>query len=302
MKRILTMSLFLFISLFVAGQPSLFHTASANQQLIEEFVGNGLFLLRQDYQIKDTATGKYYGRGGDVFGSIYALGIKLQGGYCLSDRGVRPWEYDEHFNDYRKGYIPVMYKTYRRELTDTAMTGCPQWGDKRMRELLLGKFSYVADSLFGGDGFETDLTAGRKKGWLVWVVSKKAIAEAAPQTSVSYAIYRKELDIRDGAGEYVIDAPSVDQKVWGGIYVVPVQTAVGQITFRLVGVVDRWGDQWIVFTPFEKLLSPVSVVSDGKSMLTPVEREEKTKVAEESGKQDEVKEKDIKGKTKKPKK
>ncbi len=275
-----------------------------NQQLIEEAVRGGLFLLRQDYQLKDTVSGKYYGRGGDVFGSIYALGVKLRGGYCLADRGIHPWEYDVDFNEYRSTYMPVMYKIYRREMASAIMTECPVWEGKQVRELVSGKFSFVEDSLFRNEGFDTDLTAGKKAGWFVWVVSNKAVEEATFGTEVSYTIYRKKLDIRENVGEYAIDAPSTNQKVWGGIYVEPVQTAVGQITFRLIGVVDKQENQWTMFTPFGKL--PVAVtnsISGGKKeVLTPVERKEGTEVVGEENENDRKEKDDMKEKNKKSKK
>lgn len=251
---------------------------SSSQQLVEEAVKGGIFLFRQDYQVKDTATGKYYGRGGDVFGSVYALGIKLNGGYCLSDRGIHPWEYDVNFNNYRQDYLPVMYKTYWRETADTVMADYAQWVEKQVKELIPGKFSYVTDSLFQGKGFETDLTTGMKAGWMVWVVSEKTIAEASSQTPVSYTIYRKELELREGIGEYTLEAPSTGLNVWGGIYVVPVQTAVGQITFRLAGVMDKKGKQWTLFTLLGKIPVPMTLVPHRaiENSLTPVERVEET--------------------------
>lgn len=275
-----------------------------NQQLIEEAVRDGLFLLRQDYQLKDTVSGKYYGRGGDVFGSVYALGVKLRGGYCLADRGVHPWEYDANFNEYRSVYVPVMYKIYRREMAGATMTECPAWEGKQVRELVSGKFSFIEDSLFRNEGFETDLTAGKKAGWFVWVVSGKTLEEATPGTEVSYTIYRKELDIRENVGEYAIDAPSTNQKVWGGIYVVPVRTAVGQITFRLIGVMDKQENQWIMFTPFGKLPVAVTKTTPGgkKEVLTPVERKEEAEVAGEENENDRTENDGVKEKNKKSKK
>lgn len=272
MKRILTIWLF-FISLLATGQQNIFYSPSANQKLIEDAVKNGIFLLRQDYQLKDTATGKYYGRGGNnMFGSVYAWGIKVKGGYYLSDRGVRPWRYDANFDEYRRTHVPVLYKTYRKEITDTTIITL-QWDGEQMTELVPGKFGYVTDSLFQEEGFEADLTFGKKAGWLVWIIAEKAIEEAMPGTPVSYTIYRKELTIKKDVEEYPTNAPSTERKIWGGIYIVPEQTAVGQITFRLVGIMAQLDGQWTVFTPFRKIaaLEESAPVYKGGNTLTPVE-------------------------------
>ena len=67
-----------------------------------------------------------------------------------------------------------------------------------------------------------------------------------------------------------IKAPSTEKEVWGGIFVTPVQTSVGQITFLLSGIIQYKGnDIWSVISPFMKeAITPTTEILDD---LTPIE-------------------------------
>ena len=81
---------------------------------------------------------------------------------------------------------------------------------------------------------------------------------------------RKNVDVPEGGASLSIDKPEIQEPVYGGIYVTPRQTSIGQITFRLTGIVVPDGDGWIMEFPFiEKKkevssLTPIASVAESK--------------------------------------
>lgn len=284
MNTLIDMKSVLFSILLCAGlcpeAPAQIFVQSSSQQLVEDAVRGGFFLLRQDYQLQDTATGKYFGRDGrNEFGSIYALGIRMKGGCCLPDRGVRPWEYDANFDHYRMTHLPVIYKTFLRELADTVIQETAAPAATKPLELASQQCYYIADTLLGRQGFEAETGSGKKQGWLVWIVADRSLEEAAAAKSVSYVIYRRDMEFRKETSEYAVDAPSQAQKLWGGAYVIPVQTAVGQLTFRVAGILLPKGEKWVMTTALEKLPTAQTVrpAGDDPVTLTPVNNDKEEK-------------------------
>ena len=256
-----------------------FGLSTDNQELIRKSMEKSLIVMNSSYQLKDTVTNEYYGRHGrDEFGRTYSIGIKVKGGYYLSDKAVHPWMYDNNFNRYRETYLPVFYKGYYKELQDSTLTEIGKRSEYLQTEIYPQQFYFRNDSaLFNGKGFEPECQIGKKDGWLVWLVADKPITESDSITSTSYIIYRKTLEIKEGYQEYNIDAPSTDKTIWGGIYVVPESTDIGQITFRLSGVLVEKEGKWAVLTAVSQNSNECVIINDeneGNNALTPIRKEE----------------------------
>lgn len=221
--------------------------SSSSQQMIEDALKGSIFIVEQQYQLQDTTSGGYFGRGGrQEFGTTVSLGVKVQGGYLYLDPAERPWEYDGNFERYRQSHRPVLYKTLFRELTDSLGTEVASFRTHQSRALIPDRFYHAVDPTpFEGAGLRIDGTAGTKKGWLIWVTSAGLEApEAHVVDPVDYVIYSKTLTLEADTLIYNPGRPSTQQKVWGGIYVIPVRTALGQLSFELVGVMVKTDDGW----------------------------------------------------------
>lgn len=256
-----------------------FSLSTDNQELIRKSLEKSLIIVNSSYQLKDTVTNEYYGRlGRDEFGHIYSIGIKVKGGYYLSDKAVRPWMYDSNFNRYKETHLPVFYKIYYKELQDSILTEIEKRPEHLQTEVYPQQFYFRKDStLFKGEGFEPKCQTGKADGWLVWLVADKPITESDSITSTSYIIYRKTLEIKEGHQEHNIDAPSTDKTIWGGIYVVPEPTGIGQITFRLSGVLVEKEGKWAVLTAVNQNSNECAIINDeneGNDTLTPIRKEE----------------------------
>ena len=65
-----------------------------------------------------------------------------------------------------------------------------------------------------------------------------------------------------------IDKPEISETVYGGVFVTPVQTSIGQLTFTLTGVMVLDEEGWVIDFPFiqkpkeSKTLTPINELPD----------------------------------------
>ena len=222
--------------------------ASANQQLIEEAVREGLFIVRQAYQLEDTAAEPpaYYGRDGkSYFGQTYSVGARLDGGYVIDARLAAPWLEDAHFEEYRNStqYRPVISKTEYRDITEIIYHPLAFRAENR-DSVPKGSLCQQQDSLFSA-GFSLWEEEGLCRGWVVLAVGEKPLSES-DSVKVSLLIYRTEVNLEADKQLYEIKAPATSLSVMGGIYVCPVAIGIGQLSFRLAGLVQQIEDKWYI--------------------------------------------------------
>ena len=251
---------------------------SGNQQLIEEAVKGGIFIIRQSYQLKDTNTDELYGlHNAEHFGYTVSLGIKAQNGYYLDNRAVEPWRYDNTFIEYndQKQYLPVISESKYWSLTNDSVFSDLPYDKDKLKALSSGQFYFAQDSLFNNQGFDTDNSDSNKEGWLVWVVSPDSM-KAAANESFSLLVYRNELTFEPGKNAYKIKEPPTDNWVLGGFYVVPEVTGIGKISFCLSGLLNKKDGYWQVVRLTESIYKR-EIISDKpiKEGLTPIQQKRK---------------------------
>jgi len=283
MRKLLCI-LFFFTQLLNA-QSFDFSLKSANQQLIENAVQGGIFLMEQHYLLRDTVTGECFGKNNqDSFGKVLSLGVKVKQGYCITNRAVCPWKYDADFKRYQGSiYHPFLSKSTYRELSDSCMA------EIAITSMPTDSVScvFVADSvLFKGDGFELDDSCGKKRGWLVWITSEKDMDVGDSVCSFSSVIYRKDMELVENQEEYPVEPSDFGQNVWGGIYVLPMQRGIGKLLFKLVGVLTKREDKWMMVLPCQVTRElEEGAKMDNENRLTPVCESEKNKNKRKNRKQ-----------------
>lgn len=254
---------------------------SPNQQLVEQAVRNGVVLLRQDYQLLDTVTNERYGwNHRDMFNSVYSVGIKVGGGYVVSDRFVHPWSYDGRYLDLTGvTYVPVVSKTMGRIITDTVMTEikygvsdvCP------LEDSLAYRIDCEDSEL---EGFPVDSSAGAKDGWLVWVVAEDSTL--SDSSELSLVTYRHSMTLDKDTLRYQLPDPVASDYIIGGFYVVPQNTAVGVLDFKLAGFATQKDGIWYLVAENISEYS-AEVEAEDVSMLTPVVDEEDSENGRDAG-------------------
>ena len=251
---------------------------SGNQQLIEDAVKGGIFIVRQGYQLKDTKTDKLYGWNNDEqFGYTVSLGIKVQNGYYLDVKAVEPWRYDSKYNEYndQKQYLPVISESKYRLFTDDSVFNDFTYDKGKLKALYGGQFYFAQDSFFDNQGLEPDNSDGKKAGWLVWVVSSDSAANSTNE-SFSLLVYRNELTFETGKDTYNIKNPPTDSAILGGFYVVPEVTGIGKTSFRLNGLLNKKDGNWQVVRLTESA-GKKEIVRDKPAQegLTPIRQNKK---------------------------
>ncbi len=196
---------------------------SPSRQIVEEAVQEGLFLVESSYVLQDS-TGQRFGLDRKPFFNRFDyVGIALNGGTIMPSNALSPWSNDEQFKPYRDSHTPVTFEIKMRPVKDTVFLPIEEMDYKDTVALWDG---YIIARKKDMKGFILDTTSGKKEGWLVLITD---------ENSAIQCIHKPILI--DGADTQQIEVPSSLPKVYGGIYVEPVVEGIGQISFKLCGIV-----------------------------------------------------------------
>lgn len=275
MKRILILSILIVLGLNLYAQFSIGKSTAV--QWIEETTKSAFFLSRQSFQVSDKKTGDLYGLNNkDEFGTEITLGMKVRNGYILTDKAIRPWEYNAKFETYKENYDPVPYASEYSEFNSTVKYDTLDIAQPN--ELLTESLYFVSSDCLSGKGLAVDCTKGEKEGWLVWIGTDKD-DDLNKTANLRLTCYSKKVEANE-SGNIVVEAPD-DQNILGGIYVAPVNTAIGVIEFQICGVIMEKDGKWSIHFPFigkEKMLKPTQdeekqevEANEGKDNLTPID-------------------------------
>lgn len=251
--------------------------SSVNQQLIEQAVGDGIMLIRQEYQLEDTVTMKRYTWNNQPeFGNSQSFCVLTENGYIASNKVLEPWKYDSKYAKYKDSvYRPVLSKTYCRTISDDKYREVGCLSPIGPRTLLQDDWIYVCDSTFNKRGFISDTVSGEKNGWLIWLTINNV--EKIDTEQLTLVSYRHELSIEERKYIYEIPEPTTQRHIIGGIYVEPKYLEIGRIEFALIGIVVNIDNKWHVIRWRSESQSeqksvidqPTSALDD--DALTPVE-------------------------------
>lgn len=266
MKRVL---LTLFSAFVVIGLKAQFYY-SHNQQIIKDAVINSLVIVEQSYQLEDTITHQLYGRNNQSeFGKLRGLAVKTKDGYLVNKQLLSPWAFDENCIRYLDQYKGVISKTSIYEVSDTIV----HHRDIVFREAISSNqnLAHIGDTIFHNIGFSPSQSIGKTEGWLVWLTAKKDIQDLKSGDEVIYQIYKTNLELSIDSLCYNIAAPITENKIIGGIYIVPQPAQIGLIEFYLSGLALDINGTWkVVLNRFEEA-NPITSSEESEVIdLTPV--------------------------------
>ena len=260
------------------AQFSGFNLKSNNQIFIEEALQGAFPILEQSYQLKDAKKNEILGRGGkDYFSKLSFLAIRTNYGLIIHQDAVHPWAKDDDFVKYENQYEPILFRSSLicpgKENKSTVINDTI--GEKKVSSLKNTPFVVYRDSLFL-DGLECDTLSGKKEGWMVWFT---ADGDLNPSSKISLMSYKKDIHINKEDESLVVATPETSKQILGGIYICPVATRVGQITFRLVGIANKNGNNWILHCPFFSLqqqkTEELTIINNGMNKLNPKKHKKK---------------------------
>lgn len=252
-----------------------FSLRTNNQQLIDEALTGAFVRINQGYELCDTVKDEHFGRyGKDYFSIIPFVGIETEHGLLFPSAALTPWSCDNDFEEYQSLYKPL--------ITETIISGLNNDKDDITRDVSLplqGKdvskhLSVLCDSTQNHNGLKVDTIPGAKNGWLIWISSNSNLAET---DSVRFTSIKKDIEVPIDGGFLPIDKPEIAETVYGGIYVTPIQSSIGQLTFTLTGVMVLDKEGWVLDFPFikepkeNKALTPINGISGG-AKLNPLKK------------------------------
>lgn len=250
MKKHLFLIVVLFSYKIVFSQIQGISIGSGNQKFIEDAVKDGLFIINQKYCLADDSM-RYFGRGNmDYFGQTVSVGVKCDNGYVADIKAVAPHKFDPDFNAFADRYAAKIKKTEYCMIDDTLFKPLP-YSETGIDTLVADHLFYYCSDVFENKGFVLDNTNDEKNGWLIWVLSD------VNRIGYSIQVVRANLRFMRGETEYRIERiKSADnKKILGGVFVVPCYTAIGQVTFKLAGIIGENDGQWIVVKTTEADMS-----------------------------------------------
>ena len=226
---------------------------SPNQQIIEKVVNSGAFVIKQSYELADSADNRYGLAGNKAFGTDYTLAIKVKNGFVVTNRTVHPWDYNSAFDQYRGKYTPKLFQTIFSEVASEARYDSISLDEQSLKSLSSDLLYLVESEQFFCDGFSFGGQFGKNEGWLIWFTKKKD-QNLSKCTDLSLSIVKKEQTISESNSTfcYSIEPLSTNEEIIGGIFVIPEVMSVGHMELKLCGMVCKIDNGWVLCCPFVK--------------------------------------------------
>lgn len=241
--------------------------------LLNDILCPVFFLSRQSFQVCDKNTGELYGLNNkNEFGTEITLGVKVKGGYVLTDKALHPWKYNDKFGTYKDSYDPVPFQSEYSEVEENTRYDSLDIAQDHVNDLLQATCYLIKSNCLAGQGLDIDSMEGAKVGWAVWTIvdDDKDLNKTARLTLICS---NNKLEAKKD-GKVDVEAPD-GKKALGGIYVVPTVTGIGVLEFRLCGIMVESDGKWCIRFPFignEKLF-----MQESKSQVKdkPIEESDK---------------------------
>lgn len=207
-----------------------------NQQIVEEAVKNAFCIVRQEFQLQDTVTGKRYDLDSlGYFGYAESVCIKVKNGYIADNVITEPWKEDPNIVDYPK-YRPVLsrFRIYNPSLKEWEKARRQTF--KNVTSIGKTKKIFVVDSLFNNEGLPIDNEVGNKDGWLVWIYRQGE--------ELSFQSFRQKNVNSDSL--VISNEPQqlLGKKLLSGIIVSADYSELGVVRFKLAALVEKFADGW----------------------------------------------------------
>lgn len=226
-----------------------FSLKTNNQQLIDIALEGAFVKINQSYELCDTISNEHFGRNEkDYFSIIPFIGIETERGLIFPSATMMPWTMDKDFDEYKGQYKPIVTNS-KLSLLNSQKSTIRSLNSNIKRDSVSQRLSILSESVQSVPGLMIDSISGVKDGWFIWLTSESDIVE---KDSVKIISIKKEIEVPVD-GEYLhIESPDLSGTVYGGIYVTPVQTRVGQLVFTLTGVLALDEEDWVIEFPFIK--------------------------------------------------
>ena len=221
---------------------------SSNQYIIKNAVDSALFIVQQNYALKDTETGEMYGRGGnDYFGREFYLAANISENVVIPASIRKPWVKDEAFQSYRDDTTirPVLSKQTARHVTDTVHNtyGYEDHNKTPLDSLYQKNEMYRTNVSFTAKHIPYIQKATDSTGWMVVAYTETPLREN-PNAKAKYYIYKVQPDFSVHDSLAFVEKPKVDNII-GGFWITD-SISTGHAHFRIAGMLCNTEEKWYI--------------------------------------------------------
>lgn len=256
---------------------------TSEQEFIYKAVDSALFIIRQDYVLRDTSSKnptEYGYLDKEYYGRIYTFGVLADNKLWCDSKVRTPWLYDTNYHLLGKvdSIRPVLSKIAIRSIIK-----------EQFQEFIPDRKTppSIKDSTFDQLCITTITTKDLAKGvplshetqdstgWIVIAYTDQDILEN-DSAEIKLMIYRPKPGFKQGKQVVEIKAPPVDKNILGGFYLT-VRYTVGKIELIFSGVLHQENNTWMLSSIPEE-----SAHKKEKSNLTPIKKTENSKKSNSS--------------------
>lgn len=239
-----------------------FNFQSPNQQIIEEVVSKGLYIVKQEYILKDTTAKnpKSYGRMGNSFFSVsYCLGLVVDSMIITDQKILTPWINDRNYDEYRNDRTkkPEISKQYYRKFNQSIYT-LKAKSNVTVYDSLVSVYQLYDSTLI--KGFTLDSSVGEKEGWVVVVSTDQTNIDTLSVFQMN--IYKSKCEYTKNRMPVEIKRLPVSKRLIGGFFIVPNYQNIGSVYFSVAGFIAEADNKWYVV--------PIYVNDKEIDKLTPI--------------------------------
>lgn len=206
--------------------------ASENSTFDTDLVSDGLFIIKQQYIVRTEDGEEKTKNGNEYYGESYGLAVLTIDGYLVTPQVSEPWKYDNEYSPSTTAE-PELTKSYITSVKEASFNLQSDYGSYNETDYS-NIFSVSSD--MDDKGFSLLSGGNTQRGILIWITSD----ENHTSFEISSESYESNLK---SVEELSISLP--DNTV-GGIFVVPVRTNIGQLTYQLAGIVGNNNDGYIL--------------------------------------------------------
>ena len=243
MKKITIFAIAAFLALPLGAQKVV---STGTQDIVESAVKPAFVQVKSSYVVRDRENGETYKRDGrDDFNTVTSTGVLVQGGVFVTTSAVRPWEDDAAFREYSSWYDG---KTSRVEVALPEGKIFVADSNQRFFACHPDTLIYELEMKDLTSGLKISTATGDVDGWVVLWIKEK-------DSTITLSSFQRRISFSENTESYEISRPLISSSILGGVFVQPVNTAIGTVEFHLCGLVLDADKKLIVARPTSKQIA-----------------------------------------------
>ena len=258
MKKIVLLILLGVLTLNMSAQSLKDFLETDNQEMLKNALRHSFYLMRQEFQLENNATGERYNIDSlDYFGAYEGYCNRVMQGFICDCKLLEPWADDKNVSAYPQ-FSPVLSYTDVYNAEDTLWYRVKLQPFAKVRKIGHNAV-FVQDSLFSADAISIDQEYGEKDGWAVWLYKKG--------NGIDISLIRQKISVGSGDVQTILEAPVRKENLLGGVYLSVCYPSPGKIDLMLAAMIAYKDGKYyaVSIIPENKPVLKISVADEDSS-------------------------------------